>query len=145
MTATTPSAPPLRGTAPLTSASPSRPAPAPVLDPTAVAAAIAASADPAAVLTHVVLAVAGRAANAPEQGVLLSKVQAGCADMLKRVRAALLASIGENPGTYEGFEVAQRGGSRSVDYARLEEEYPEIYDEVVKIGAPTLVVKYGPE
>ena len=67
------------------------------------------------------------------------------ADMLKRVRAALLASIGENPGTYEGFEVAQRGGSRSVDYARLEEEYPEIYDEVVKIGAPTLVVKYGSE
>lgn len=141
---TAPSAPPLRGTAPAAAApAAGKAATIPSLDPNDIAAAIAASADPAALLTHVVLAVASRAATAPEQGVLLNKVQAGCADMLKRVRVALLAAVDSTPGAYDGFEVAARAGSRSVDYARLSDEYPDVYAEVVSVSAPTLVVRYA--
>ena len=140
---TAPTAPPLRGTAP--AAAPEfSPAHAPsVLDPNEIAAAIAASTDPAAFLTHVVLAVAARSATAPEQAVLLSKVQAGCTDMIKRVRVALLAAVDSTPGAYDGFEVTARAGSRSVDYSRLQDEYPDVYGEVVNVGAPTLVVRYA--
>ncbi len=138
-----PTAPPLRGTAPAAATGSPAPAAGTVLDPNDIAASIAASADPAALLTHVVLAVAARSATAPEQGVLLNKVQAGCADMLKRVRIALLAAVDSTPGAYDGFEIAARAGSRSVDYDRLSDEYPDVYDEVVKVGAPTLVVRYA--
>jgi len=148
---TAPTAPPLRGTAPAaapasttttTTPAPTTPAPT-VLDPNEIAAAIAASTDPAAFLTHVVLAVAARSATAPEQGVLLGKVQAGCTDMIKRVRVALLAAVDSTPGAYDGFEVTARAGSRSVDYSRLQDEYPDVYGEVVNVGAPTLVIRYA--
>lgn len=145
MTVTSPSAPPLRAAAP--AAGPAGGATAPVthgqpLDINGIAAAIAGSADPAALLTHLLLAVSARSATAPEQGVLLSKVSDGCADMLKRVRTALLASVDEAPGSYKGFEVVARSGSRRVDYGRLQEEYPDVFGEVVTVGNPTLVVRY---
>lgn len=141
-TAAAPSAPPLRGTSPAVAPAPApASAPAAVLDPDDIAAAIAASADPAALLTHVVMAVAARSATAPAQGALLTKVQSGCADLLKRVRAALLAAVDSAPGSYEGFEVTARAGSRSVDYTRLA-EHPDVYAEVVRVGAPSLVVRY---
>lgn len=140
---TAPTAPPLRGTAPA-AAGASSPVHAPsVLDPNDIAATIAASADPAALLTHVVLAVAARSATAPAQAVLLGKVQAGCTDMIKRVRVALLAAVDSTPGAYDGFEVTARAGSRSVDYSRLLDEYPDVYSEVVNVGAPTLIVRYA--
>ena len=141
---TAPTAPPLRGTAPAAASASTTTTPAPtVLDPNEIAAAIAASTDPAAFLTHVVLAVAARSATAPEQAVLLSKVQAGCTDMIKRVRVALLAAVDSTPGAYDGFEVTARAGSRSVDYSRLQDEYPDVYGEVVNVGAPTLVIRYA--
>ena len=146
MTVTAPSAPPLRATAPTTAA----PAPSlapPVahtqaLDINGIAAAIAGSADPAALLTHILLLVSSRSATAPEQGILLSKVSDGCADMLKRVRVALLTAVDEAPGSYDGFDVVARSGSRRVDYNRLQDEYPEVFGDVVTVGNPTLVVRY---
>jgi len=146
MTVIAPSAPPLRATAPTTTmvataaASPT-PRPQP-LDINGVAAAIAGSADPAALMTHLLLLVSSHSATAPEQGVLLSKVSEGCADMLKRVRGALLTAVDEAPGTYGGFDVVARSGSRRVDYTRLEAEYPDVFNEVVTVGNPTLVVRY---
>lgn len=146
MTVTAPSAPPLRATAPTTPTGPMTPA-HPVahvqpLDINGIAAAIANSADPAALLTHLLLLVSSNSATAPEQGVLLSKVSEGCADMLKRVRGALLASVNEAPGAYTGFEIVARSGSRRVDYDRLQGEYPEVFGDVVTVGSPTLVVRY---
>ena len=146
MTTSYPSAPPLRSTAPTSSTAPATAAsPTPLphpLDINGVAAAIAAADDPAALLTHLLLSVSARTATAPEQGVLLSKVSDGCADMLRRVRAALLASVDQTPGAYAGFEVISRGGSRRVNYDRLQKDYPDAYDEVVTTGSPTMVVRY---
>jgi len=62
--------------------------------------------------------------------------------MLKRVRGALLASVDETPGSYSGFEIVARSGSRRVDYDRLQGEYPEVFGDVVTVGSPTLVVRY---
>lgn len=112
------------------------------MDINGIAAAIAAADDPAAILTHLLLSVSSRSATAPEQGALLSKVSDGCVDMLKRVRAALLASVDQRPGAYNGFEVLTRAGSRRVNYERLQEEYPEVFNEVVTVGSPTTVVRY---
>lgn len=143
---TAPSAPPLRATAPTAAAGPATQVP-PVahvqpLDINGIASAIANSADPAALLTHLLLLVSSHSATAPEQGALLSKVSEGCSDMLKRVRGALLASVDETPGSYSGFEIVARSGSRRVDYDRLQGEYPEVFGDVVTVGSPTLVVRY---
>lgn len=138
MTVTAPTAPPLATVAPATAAQP-----APVLNPNDIAAAIAASSDPIALLNHVVLAVAARAETAAEQGSRLNAVQTTCAAMLRRVRETLLASVGETPGDYRGFHITVRAGARAVDYDRLRDEHPDVYDEVVRVGSPTLVVKYG--
>lgn len=142
MTTPAPTAPPLRGAAPTDGAAvPSAVSPV-VVDPNAIAESIASSSDPVALLTYVVLAVASRSASAAEQGVLLSRIQLACSDMSKRVRVALLDSVNQTPGEYEGFEITARAGSRSVDYERLAESYPDVYGEVVKVGAPSLVVRY---
>lgn len=111
-------------------------------DLTAVAASIAGSPDPAALLTHLVMTVAARCDTAPAQGALLSALQSRIGDALKRVRVALLAAVGETPGKYEGFEVASRAGSRSVDYDRLRDEFPDAWASVVRVGPPTLTVRY---
>jgi len=147
VTVTAPSAPPLRATAPAAASGAAAQVP-PVahvqpLDVNGVAAAIANSGDPAALLTHLLLLVSAHAATAPEQGSLLTKVSEGCADMLKRVRGALLTSVGEAPGAYNGFEIIARSGSRRVDYDRLQGEYPEVFGDVVTVGSPTLVVRYS--
>lgn len=143
-----PSAPPLRNTAPAASPAPAGTAvavaPAPYrIDVNSVAAVIAESADPAALLIHMVLAVSAHSPTAPEQGALLSKVQASCAEMLKRVKETLLASVDSTPGVYNGFEIAPRAGSRSVDYNRLQDEYPDVYDECVRVGKASLLVRYN--
>lgn len=146
VTTTYPSAPPMRATAPASSPSPrdvSTASTATPLDINGIASTIAASDDPAALLTHLLLAVSSRAATAPEQGALLSKVSDGCADMLRRVRSVLLASVGEQPGAYNGFEVFTRAGSRRVNYERLQKEYPEAFNDVVTVGSPTTVVRYA--
>ena len=146
MTVTTPSAPPLRATAPAVAAgSTAQVPPVPHIQPldiNGIALAIANTADPAALLTHLLLLVSSHSATAPEQGALLSKVSEGLADMTKRVRGALLTSVGETPGTYNGFEIVARSGSRRVDYDRLQGEYPEVFGDVVTVGSPTLVVRY---
>lgn len=143
MSASTPSAPPLRGTAPVSGSGASTAAtrPAAFADPHSIVEAIASYPDPASLLTYVALAVASRSATAAEQGVLLNKVQTACSEQSRRVREVLLDAVDHSPGGYDGFEVVARAGSRSVDYARLE-SYPEIYGEVVKVGSPTLVVRY---
>jgi len=143
---TAPSAPPLRATAPIVAVGPAAQVP-PVahvqpLDINGMAAAISNSADPAALLTHLLLLVSSHSATAPEQGALLSKVSEGCSEQLKRVRGALLASVNEAPGAYRGFEIIARSGSRRVDYERLQGEYPEVFGDVVTVGSPTLVVRY---
>ena len=144
MTVTYPSAPPLREAAPATAAAVAPIPAAHPLDVNTVAATIAAAEDPAALLTHLLLLVSARAAPAPEQGALLAKVSDGCTDMLRRVRAALLASVEQSPGTYPGFEVIARAGSRRVDYDQLQAAYPDVYDAVVAVGAPTVMVRYTP-
>ncbi|MFA5709938.1 hypothetical protein [Mycolicibacterium sp.] len=138
----TPTAPPLLAVAPTTAAS-DRPVAAPaVLDLTQMADALAATPDPAAVLSQLVLAVASRSATAAQQGRVLSVVHNACASMIKSVREALLSAVNKTEGTYAGFTVSTRAGSRSLDYARLETEYPDVYDELVTVGAPSLTVKY---
>lgn len=144
--ATAPAAPPLSATAPVSAPAPVAEAPAvqtPQINPNDLAAAIAGSSDPAALLTHVVLAVAARSATAAEQGSLLNTVQARCTQTLRDIRQTLLTSVSEKPGAYEGFTVVQRAGARSVDYDRLLAEHPGIYDDVVKTAAPTLIVRYS--
>ena len=142
--AAAPTTAPLHNVAPTAPAptAPTAPASAAVFDTSDVAASIAAFADPAALLSHLVLAVASRSATAAGQGQVLSAVKTTCEAMLKAVREALLASVGETPGTYDGFTVSATAGNRSLDYDRLEAEYPDVYGELVKIGAPKLIVKY---
>lgn len=143
---TAPTTPPMRTlapAAPVTSTAPvAHAAPAPAIDPNSLAASISASSDPVALLSHVVLSVAAREASAAEQGQVLSAIQAACAAMLKSVREALLTAVAETPGEYAGFTVVSRAGSRTLDYNRLETEYPDVYSEMVRIGAPSLSVKY---
>ncbi|BBX82245.1 hypothetical protein [Mycolicibacterium aubagnense] len=139
----TPSAAPMHTIAPLPTVAP---APAPVtpvvISPADIVSSICATADPAAVLSHVVLAVAGNASTAARQGQLLAAVKGSCESMLKAVREALLSSVSDAPGAYDGFTVTASAGSRSLDYGRLEAAYPDVYDELVKVGAAKLNVKF---
>lgn len=139
---TAPTTPPMRTLAPAAPVAHAAPAPAPVLDPNSLAAAISASSDPVALLSHVVLSVAAREASAAEQGQVLSAIQSTCAAMLKSVREVLLTAVAETPGDYTGFTVSVRAGSRSLDYNRLETVYPDVYADLVRVGAPSLTVKY---
>jgi hypothetical protein len=140
-----PTAPPMRSVAPAAPAAPApvAAAPAPVLDFNDIAGAIAASPDAAALLSHLVLAVASRAVDAAGQGHILSAVHGTAASMLKAVHEALLASVNEAPGVYDGFTIYSKNGSRSVDYTRLEAQYPDVYAEIVKVGSPSLAIKYA--
>lgn len=143
-----PAAPPAAGQTPRSAPVAHATATAPVLDIYATAAAIAASADPAAELSHLVLAVAAAAPSAARQGMTLSTVGEACRQMLRNVRAALLASVVDadhpagRPGVYSGFVVTEKAGARSINYGDLERTHPDVYAEMVRIGAPSLVVSY---
>ncbi len=144
----TPTAPPLREPAAATTTAAKRASTVPnaaPADPHLPAAVIAASEDPAALLTRVVLEVAGMAPTAVEQGLLLNRVQAACSDLSRRVRETLLNAVDHTPGDYAGFDVIARSGSRRVDYVRLQAEHPAVFGDVVTVGNPTLVVRYQHE
>lgn len=154
---TAPAAAPLRTVAPATSNSaPLAPAPAaaaaaaaaPVPPAGDIAALIASSPDPAAELTHLVLAVAFSAQNAAVQGRILHTVKAEADKMLKDVRSTLLAATADpthpdgQAGAYDGFTVTQKSGARSISYKDLQANYPEVYDELVTVGNPYFEIKY---
>jgi hypothetical protein len=118
------------------------PATTAVVDLSSLAGSITASADPAAFLSQLVLAVASSSTSAARQGQVLSGVKRTCDSMLKAVRSALLSAVDEQPGHYDGFTVSAKAGSRSLDYGRLQTEYPDAYGDLVKVGAPSLTVTY---
>lgn len=140
--------------APSVAAAPAPMAAAPTTPPAAAGSgvdlidAIAASDDPAAELTRIVLAVSGRTTSAAAQGRVLHAVKTSCEQMLKSVRAALLSSVVDaahpngRPGAYPGFTVTAKSGSRSLSYSDLKELHPDVYDELVTVGDPTLSVTY---
>lgn len=142
--ATPPAAGQTAAAAPVAQAAPT----AAVADIHAVAAAIAAAPDPAAELSHLVLAVAAASTSAARQGSVLSTVGDTCRTMLRTVRTALLASVIDaahpagRPGIYPGFTVTEKAGARSISYTDLERSHPDVYAELVRIGAPSLVVSY---
>ncbi|KMV19717.1 hypothetical protein ACT17_06500 [Mycolicibacterium conceptionense] len=109
---------------------------------------IAASPDPAAELTHLVLAVASRAQNAAAQGRILHTVKGETDKVLKAVRATLLAHTADpthpngQAGAYDGFIVTQKAGKQQLSYKDLRENYPEVYDELVTVGNPYFEIKY---
>ena len=123
-------------------------APAAVPDTAALADAFAASADPGGELAALVTAVAARSRTAAQQGLTLSAVETACKQTLKQIRAALLAAVadtahpGGRPGVYDGFTVTTKSGSRSLSYSDLEENYPDVYAEMVSVGKPSLVLTY---
>lgn len=137
-----PTAPPMHNLAAAPPAPAASAATAAVVDLSSLADSITASADPAAFLSQLVLAVASGSASAARQGQVLSGVKRTCDSMLKAVRSALLNAVDEQPGHYDGFTVSAKAGSRSLDYGRLETEYPDAYSDLVKIGAPSLTVTY---
>ncbi|GAS95722.1 MULTISPECIES: hypothetical protein [Mycolicibacterium] len=123
-------------------------APSAVPDTAALADAFAASADPGGELAALVTAVAARSRTAAQQGLTLATVEAACKQTLKQIRAALLAAVadtahpGGRPGVYDGFTVATKAGSRSLSYTDLEENYPDVYAEMVSVGKPSIVLTY---
>lgn len=140
-----PTAPPLHAVAPAAALAPQAPRPAdhaPTLSVAEIVAFIEASADPAAELAHLVLQVSTRAATAARQGQILSAVRGKCEKTLKAVRVALLAAVTDTPGAYDGFTVTQKAGSRSLNYDQLEQRYPDVYADLVSVGASTLSVSY---
>lgn len=142
--ATAPATGQTTATAPVAQAAPT----APVADIHAMATAIAAAPDPAAELSALVLAVAAASASAASQGSVLSTVGDTCRRMLSTVRTALLASVIDaaypsgRPGVYPGFTVTEKAGARSISYTDLKKLHPDVYAEMVRIGAPSLVVSY---
>ncbi len=140
---TAPTAPPLHSVAPTAMGVPLPAAQAATpLSVADMAASIEASADPAAELAHLVVLVSSRSATAARQGQLLSTVRAKCEQTLKSVRIALLAAVIDRPGAYDGFTIIQKSGSRSINYSQLQELYPDVYDELVRVGEPSLAVNY---
>lgn len=141
-----PAAPQIQAAPPAADAA-STPAP-PVPETGDLAALIAASPDPAAELIHLVHAVAARSANAAIQGRILHAVKYEAGKTLEAVRTSLLASVIDSdnpngkPGVYQGFTVTVSAGSRKLSYEALKEEHPDVYDELVTVGAPSLNVKY---
>lgn len=113
------------------------------LNVASLAAQIADTPDPGAFVAQLVAAVAAHSANAADQGRMLSTVKGVCEGVLKRVREALLSFAGNSPGTYDGFVIYQRSGSRTIDYDKLQAEYPDAYDELVRVGKPSLAVRYA--
>ena len=140
----TPTTPPTAATTSAAKRASTTPNAAPA-DPYLPAAVIAASEDPAALLTRVVLEVAGMAPTAVEQGLLLNRVQSACSDLSRRVRETLLNAVDHTPGDYAGFDVIARSGSRRVDYGRLQAEHPAVFGDFVTVGNPTLVIRYQSE
>ncbi|MEN4465432.1 hypothetical protein ABFV47_14365 [Mycolicibacterium fortuitum] len=140
-TALAPTAPPSYPIAP-TSTAPAAPATATVLDLTSISDAVASSADPVAILTQLVLATAARSRSAAEQGRTLSNVNTAISKTLDAVRTALLDSVGGVAGVYAGFTVTTTAGGRQMNYKRLEEEHPDIYDELVTTKSPGRTLKY---
>lgn len=149
MTATlqTPTAAPLRNVV-----SPAPPIAAPIVPPipsTAdLAAAIAASPDPAAELVLLVHAVAAQSATAAVQGAILHTIKSEADKTLKSVRMALLDSIRDaanphgRPGVYAGFTVTLSSPPQRISYSALKSEHPDVYDEMVTVGEPSLRVEY---
>lgn len=131
---------------PLISGGPVAPAPAAVAaDPLAL---VLNAPDPTAELSRLVLAVSSRADTAAHQGQILAAVKGTCELMLKNVRTALLGSVADpshpdgRPGIYDGFTVTEKAGSRSISYTQLQERHPDVYDEMVRVGNPSLTVSY---
>lgn len=118
-------------------------APPATLNVASLAAQIAQTPDPGAFLAQLVPAVAAHSDNAAGQGRMLSAVKGICDSTLKRVREALLSYVSNSPGTYDGFVIYERAGSRTIDYDKLQAEYPDAYDELVRIGNPSLTVRYA--
>lgn len=122
--------------------------PVEVLDLDSLAEALSSTADPASALAALVLCAAEKSATAAKQGQVLSTVEAACKQMLKNVRAALLASVVDaahpdgRPGVYDGFTITAKAGSRSLSYTDLEANYPDVYQELVRVGRPSLVLSY---
>lgn len=140
-----PTAPPLHGVAPAAAVAPHAPLPAgvtPSLSVAEIVAFIEASADPAAELAHLVLQVSTRAATAARQGQILSTVRGKCEKTLKAVRIALFAAVADTPGVYDGFTITQKAGSRSLNYDQFEQRYPDVYADLVSVGASTLSISY---
>jgi hypothetical protein len=117
-------------------------APPVTLNIASLAASIAATPDPGAFVAQLVSAVAAHSVDAAHQGRMLSTIKSMCDNTLKLVRTALLGFVGEQPGSYDGFVIYERDGSRTVDYDKLRAEYPDAYAELVRVGKPTLVIKY---
>ncbi|CPW92175.1 hypothetical protein [Mycobacteroides abscessus] len=139
-----PSTAPLHGVAPT---SPIAPQTTPgnatsTLSTPEIVAFIEASADPAAELAHLVLQVSMRAASAARQGQILSSVKSKCERTLKAVRTTLLTAVTNSPGVYDGFTVTSKSGARSLNYDHLHERYPDVYAELVTVGAASLSVSY---
>lgn len=107
-----------------------------------LASAISQTPDPGAFLAQLAASVAAHAPDAAHQGRWLYAVKRTCEITLTKVRDVLIEYVHAQPGTYDGFVVYTRAGSRAVDYDRLHTDYPDVYDELVRTGKPTFAVKY---
>lgn len=54
--------------------------------------------------------------------------------------AEIIAAVNGEAGKYDGYTVTDQSGRASVDFKKLS-EYPDIYNEVVKWGAPFKTVR----
>lgn len=55
--------------------------------------------------------------------------------------AEIIASVNGEKGKYDGFTIVDNEGRASVDLKQLHDQYPDIYSDLVKWGAPFKTIR----